>query len=659
MSTGTTALSGFLNIAKRVGSSVETLEEACQVIANIQHPWLLVLDNADDTSVDYQCYFPSGNTGIILMTSRNPECSRYGTLGTHALEGLDKTEAQDLLLNAIGKPEQLTAVDKASAPEVAKLLGYHALALIQAGAYVARGHCTLSEYAQVFNIQREQLLKFHPSQAQSRYRHVYATFEASAQTLEQSSEEAAKDALDLLSVMSMMNYSPLPLSLFETAWAGAREVITDTEEDDEEVDLLSTWHVDLLISLIQPKSEKWSSFRLIEACHQLESLSLISINASGSTKTFTMHPLTHAWARDRQEPQSQDRFYISTGAIIALSAFERGFWLTQGSSLKPHLDSWLERDIQTLFLDRPPLMVARIVYQCGWMLLDMRDDSNLYTLLDKTFATLRIDKAFACKPWLSLYQLLALNLTDVGPISQAVKLLEQVVKMRESLAENDPARLGSLHHLAITYYSNGRIEKAIQILEQVVKIGEYLPESHPTRLAPQHELANAYRENGQVGKAVQILEQVVEFREDLPETHPDRLASQHSLARAYRENGQVGKAVQILEQVVKINEYLPEHRPNRLISQHELARAYQKEGQIGKAVRILEQMVKIEEYLPENHLNRLVSQHNLATAYYEDGKKKEAIDLMAYVVSTEQKALPHDHPGRLASEEWLHRWTGR
>ena len=510
------------------------------------------------------------------MTSRNPECRQYGTIDTRALEGLDKTEAQDLLLNAIGKPEQLTAVDKASATQVAELLGYHALALIQAGAYVARGHCTLSEYAQVFNIQREQLLKFHPWQAQSRYRHVYATFEASAQTLEQSSEEAAKDALDLLSVMSMMNYSPLPLSLFETAWAEAREVITDMEEDDE-VRHLSTWHVDLLISLIQPKSEKWSSFRLIEACHQLESLSLISINASGSTTTTSMHPLTHAWARDRQERQSQDRFYISTGAIIALSAFEGVFWLTQGSSLKPHLDSWLKRDIQTLFSGRPPLTATRIVYQCGLILLDMRDDSNLYTLLDETFATLGIDKALACEPWLPLYELLALNFINVGPKSQAVELLEQVVKMRESLAEHDPNRLQS-----------------------------------------QHNLASAYQENGQIEKAVQILEQVVKFSEDLPETHPHRLTSQHNLATAYRENGQVGKAVQILEQVVKIR-----------------------------------------EYLPETHPNRLVSQYNLAIAYYEDGKKKEAIDLMAYVVSIEQKALPHDHPGRLASEEWLHRWTGR
>ena len=551
------------------------------------------------------------------MTSRNPECSRYGTIDTHALKGLDETEAQDLLLNAIGKPEQLTAVDKASAPQVAELLGYHALALIQAGAYVARGHCSLSEYAQVFRIQREQLLKFHPLQAQSRYRHVYATFEASAQTLEQSSEEAAKDALDLLSVMSMMNYSPLPLSLFETAWAGARKVITDMEEDDE-VRHLSTWHVDLLISLIQPKSEKWSSFRLIEACHQLESLSLISINASGSTTTTSMHPLTHAWARDRQERQSQDRFYISTGAIIALSAFEKGFWLTQGSSLKPHLDSWLERDIQTLFSGRPPLMASRIVYQCGWILYYMRDDNNLYTLLDKTFATLGIDKALACEPWLPLYELLALNSTHVGAISQAVELLEQVVKIRESLAENDPARLRFLHLLAAAYSMDGQIERAVPILEHVVKIQEYLPENHPDRIAPQHELA-----------------------------------------RAYHVDGQIGKAVQILEQVVKIQTSLSENHPNRLISQHELAIAYQKDGQIEKTVQILEQVIKFYTSLPENHPIRLVSQHNLATAYYMDGKKKEAVDLMAYVVSIRQKTLPRNHPGRLNSEEALDIWNGR
>ena len=92
-------------------------------------------------------------------------------------------------------------------------------------------------------------------------------------------------------------------------------------------------------------------------------------------------------------------------------------------------------------------MAAKIVYRCGWRLLDMRDFSNFYTLLNKTFATLGIDEAYAHEPWLPLYELLTQYLTSngqvtrVGQVSKAVNLLEQMVKNHESLAENHPDRL--------------------------------------------------------------------------------------------------------------------------------------------------------------------------------------------------------------------------
>jgi hypothetical protein len=230
VSTATTAESGFLHIAKRVGACAETLEEAKQVVANIQHRWILVLDNGDDPQTDYQQYFPSGGFGTVVLTSRNSDCSRYGTIGSHALEGLYGPDAQHLLLMVAEIPREQTAQHEDNAQRMADLLGYHPLALIQAGAYVVRGHCTLSQYPAVYQHQRQLLLQFRSAQAQSRHGHVCATFEASAQVIESSEEEVAKDALNLLSMISMMNYSALPLSLFEAAWLGAREATADAKE---------------------------------------------------------------------------------------------------------------------------------------------------------------------------------------------------------------------------------------------------------------------------------------------------------------------------------------------------------------------------------------------------------------------------------------------
>lgn len=128
-----------------------------------------MLDNADDPAVDYQSYFPDGTLGVVMLTSRNHECQQYATVKPIALEGLSGMDAQELLLKAACVFQDQLSVHKEGAEIVASLLQFHPLALIQAGAYVSRGHCTLAEYPGVFAQQRQRLLAFRPAQGQSRY----------------------------------------------------------------------------------------------------------------------------------------------------------------------------------------------------------------------------------------------------------------------------------------------------------------------------------------------------------------------------------------------------------------------------------------------------------------------------------------------------------
>ncbi|KAI7759545.1 hypothetical protein LZL87_014396 [Fusarium oxysporum] len=144
-----------------------------------------------------------------------------------------------------------------------------------------------------------------------------------------------------------------------------------------------------------------------------------------------------------------------------------------------------------------------------------------------------------------------------GRVTEAVKLLEHVVKVQETtLAENYPSRLASQHTLAGAYEANGQIAEAVELLEHVVKVQETtLAENHPSRLASQHALAGAYEANGQIAEAVELLEHVVAVEgTTLAEDHLSRLASQHALAGAYEANGQIEEAVKLLEHVVKVRE---------------------------------------------------------------------------------------------------------
>ena len=71
-----------------------------------------------------------------------------------------------------------------------------------------------------------------------------------------------------------------------------------------------------------------------------------------------------------------------------------------------------------------------------------------------------------------------------------------------------------------------------------------------------------------------------------------------------------------------------------------------------EAIELLEHVVEVEKALPENHPDRLASQHELAYAYNNNGQITEAIELLEHVVEV-KKALPENHLGRLASQHML------
>jgi hypothetical protein len=187
-------------------------------LASTKQKWLLVIDNADDHNTDYATYFPSGNRGCIILTTRNPEYSTHNSVGWHNLETLEHGEAVQLLLKAAFTGQQICESSKAAAEEVLEILGFHPLAIVQAGAFIQKGLCKLNDYPNRFHEQRQRLLQFQPTQAHSVYKDVYATFAVSAKHLEDSVEQSAKNALELLRFLAFVHFDDVPMSILERAW---------------------------------------------------------------------------------------------------------------------------------------------------------------------------------------------------------------------------------------------------------------------------------------------------------------------------------------------------------------------------------------------------------------------------------------------------------
>ncbi|KAI9664127.1 MAG: hypothetical protein M1821_007618 [Bathelium mastoideum] len=653
-------------VAKKLGHAAETLEDARHALANTSNNWLLILDNADDPDFNYQGYFPPGDNGVVIMTSRVTECSGYSTIGSEVINGLSIENSIQLLLKASNIANQLWPSYEQHAKEIVELLGSHTLALIQAGAYIAQRHCKLDEYTATYQRQRARLLKYRPKQAKSRYGDVYATFEASAEVLEHSNDEVAKDALCLLNILSMLHFGSLPPQIFEKAWKQSQTVLRMGSAHQEDVMFLHSWHVSQLPAFTNVENEEWDSFRLNEASSLLASLSFVTVTASLG---LSMHPLAHSWAKDRQDDEQYKTSWIRAGCLFAVAGDVtqlNELWRVDQKHLRPHILAYLDGvSVENAMSLASTDLILTILLQCGWGLLQMREERRLENLLEDMFLAIRADAARPgpSQKFLSMWHLKGALLLGLRQMQKAVDLLQQVESIRESSVPGNPLiLLYSQYELANAYLDNGQPEESIKLFKRLIQFQENMGlESRLDPLLLQHELAIAYLENNQIKESIELFERVVQIWEStLPENHLDRLTSQHGLARAYLKDERIKESIELLKRVVQIWERtFPENDPGQLTSQHELAAAYLENKQIMESIELFERVVQTRErVLSESHPDWLLSQHELARAYLENKQVKESIELLERVVQIRERTLPESHPNRLTSQHVLARAYG-
>ena len=655
---------GFIDAATLCGLQGISFTEAKTWLENTNHTWLIIMDNADDSKIDYARYFPSGNRGNILMTTRIDRCSVHQTVGCKTFDKLEFDDAVTLLLKASGVEENQWKDSRHDAIEVVRILAQHALAIIQAGAFINQHLCKLKDYPQEFKRQRDRLLQFHDVQAGSTYGDVYATFEVSARVLETSSDQKSVDALNLLKILAHLHFEGVPEEMFTKAWTYSRILPGEGDDDDDDNDgedlwHLSKWHVSYLPTFMRQLSSKdLDIISLRQAISVLCSFSIITVHAE--TGDISMHPLAHAWARDRLNPADRTSAWATTSAILALSMEGLHHYHEFWRKLQAHVEFCLDLHPDDCFKIHPALEIARTFSYFAWLLMHMRSDTRAKILV--TFMHGKLSQECLLPPTTSrqIRYVTAACLNRAAEYKQAAAILEKAVQLdKEILDSTNPDRLDSQHELAWTYLGLEQYEKAAELLQEVVRIRQTtLDPTHRSRLASQHELARAYMGLKQYEKAAELLQEVVRIIQTTSDpTHPNCLTSLHELARAYIGLEQYEKAAELLQEVVRIEQTTldPTH-PKRLASQHGLAAAYIRLEQYEKAVELLQEVVRIRQTtLDPTHRSRLASQHELARAYMGLEQYEKAAELLQEVVRIRQKTLDPIHPYRLGSESLLSR----
>jgi len=313
-SSSETAERSFLEIARACGIE-EDLKVAKTYLSNTEFPWLLIVDNADDPSIDISKYFPAGSRGVILVTTRNRECKSHSTVSSEFGE-MHQEEAVTLLLRSIAAGDVANEASRVLAVPVVKLLGCLALAIVQAGAFIRQKLCSLEEYCDLYSRRRKQLLGSRPIQGSEDYNYtVYTTWEVSLDMIQKmsseipenamASNETAKNAIEMLECFSFFHFENISEIIFREACKGLQRWKHSEWAMSHQLRVLR--HLD---------SREWDPHPIREAIVLLSSFSLISTN--GTMSSISMHPLVHTWARDRLQESEQEKRWLISASTLAM-----------------------------------------------------------------------------------------------------------------------------------------------------------------------------------------------------------------------------------------------------------------------------------------------------------------------------------------------------
>ncbi|KAH6677009.1 hypothetical protein F5X68DRAFT_173967 [Plectosphaerella plurivora] len=321
-------------------------------LSTVEKRWLLIIDNADDAEIELEKYFPKGNLGHILITTRVPGFARYGNIEpSHydfGIQSLSPKEASSLLLRASlkGSPERS---DWDIARVITESLGFLSLAIIQAGAAIRNQLCTLLDFQDFYDMCWKGIRNHeNPHNDQKKEHEVCAitTWEMLYLKMETKNSESIRDAIQLLKVFAYLHREHIPRELLERAIVNppleAEQAANDKQQADSEsrgqattwLEWLSSQQMRVLISLFRnrgpvalpefmrtggkPRKVEAARLRLRYALNELLQRSLIDYNENSDS--YTMHTIVHKWARRRPQMTLGEQCLWADTASMVLSA---------------------------------------------------------------------------------------------------------------------------------------------------------------------------------------------------------------------------------------------------------------------------------------------------------------------------------------------------
>jgi hypothetical protein len=298
-----------------------SVQSVLEWISSIQEEWLIVFDNADDLSPDAVAkFFPPGNRGNILITSRNQSMRRVVTLLENSIEinEMEELDAITLLLKA----SCLNSLDEhiEAARKIVIKLGCIPLAVDHAGAYIAAGKCNINAYLRQFSLHRQTLMTDATFKGASNYNQtVYGTWDLSFKQIQQRANgqstgnaQAAQTAILILQICAFYHHSSISKEIFRSA----AEEFKNYDVDDVLIRKMPYAFTLLDHTLLALDNDgQWDEFIFGQGISVLFSFSLM--RKEDSSDILSVHPLVHYWSRERMIKSEQEKMCQMGSKILS------------------------------------------------------------------------------------------------------------------------------------------------------------------------------------------------------------------------------------------------------------------------------------------------------------------------------------------------------
>ncbi|KAG8699302.1 hypothetical protein FRC09_006700 [Ceratobasidium sp. 395] len=633
--TAVSALKGFA-LARKIGDGDE---DALRWLELSSRSWLLVLDNADDSELGIQDFIPAGSYGSVLITTRLRSLALLG-LGPGSdccIGGMEADEAIELLLTkARMRDSVLSNQEMDAATELVRDLGFLALTIVHAGAYIFCANISIAKY-------REQCLE-NTQISLEKYSKLAANIEKYEKTVYttwvMSFERLKPRTQQLLGLMAYLHHGGITEEIFRRAAKNLDRTPIITPSDEE---LATRKYVQDRLTLYLSVDGQWDSSSFSVAVDELTLYSLIDYDRVN--EAYTLHVLVQDWARTTIT-YSKTKALMHASHLLALSIdssgdteshiYRRGLLLHVANLDK--LGSSNANDA---------VFFAKVYYENGLWKKEETLQVQVLGARKRALGDLHLDT-------LEIMNNLAVTYFQQGRWDEAEVLQVQVVDAnQQALGNLHPDTLVSMHNLAITYQRQGRWDEAEALQVQVLGANKQtLGDLHPNTLVSMHNLASIYRDQGRWDKAETLQVQVVDAsKHALGDLHPRTLIYINQLAKTYWHQGLWDEAEVLQVQVVDARkQVLGDLHPDTLASMNNLAATYSDQGREDEAEALNVQVLNaMKQALGDLHPETLTSMNNLALTYRKQGRWDEAEALQVQVLEAMKKALGELHPRTLIS----------